>query len=300
VSPAQVWLAGFGKPIALDRPRLIAILNLTPDSFHDGGRLPTVEDAVRAAERAVAEGADALDIGGESTRPGSERVAAEEQTRRIIPAIEAIRARGGPLSTIPISVDTTLAPVSLAALDAGADAINDVSAGLEDASMLALAAERRAGLILMHRLAPPERDAYSDRYATPPVYGDVVAETGSFLRTRAEAAMAAGVIRDAIVIDPGLGFGKTVDQNLELIRRTGELAALGYPVLSGLSRKSFVGRAAGLTGSAPADRLEGTLALSVAHLHAGARLFRVHDVAPHARALAAAWAAMGPVRPPSG
>ncbi|MEX2218535.1 MAG: dihydropteroate synthase [Phycisphaerales bacterium] len=289
--------------MVLDRPRLVAILNLTPDSFYDGGRLGTVEEAVRAAERAVADGADVLDLGGESTRPGAQRVGPEEQVRRIVPVIGAIRARGGAAGDIPISVDTTLAPVARAALDAGADAINDVSAGAEDAGMFGLAAQRSAGLILMHRLRPPERDSYSDRYAEPPRYGDVAAEVSAFLRERCAAAGARGVAPGSIVIDPGLGFGKTVEQNLELIRRTGELAALGYPVLSGLSRKSFTGRAAGLAESTPAERLGATLALSVAHLIAGARLFRVHDVAEHRRAVSAAGgggggAPAGPDRPP--
>jgi dihydropteroate synthase len=297
---SRVWRVGGGKSIVLDRARLVAILNLTPDSFYDGGRLSSVGDAVRAAERAVAEGADAIDLGGESTRPGATRVDPVEQIRRVVPVIEAVRAAGGALAALPISVDTTIASVARAALRAGADAVNDVSAGREDAGMFAVAAEHGAGLILMHRLAPPERDTYSDRYERAPVYGDVVAEVGAFLRERAGAAMAAGIAREAIVIDPGLGFGKTVEQNLELIRRTGELKALGFPVLSALSRKSFVGRAAGLAESTPGERLEGTLALSLAHWAAGARLLRVHDVGAHAGAFAAARAVQGPAEPQNG
>lgn len=273
----------------------MAILNLTPDSFSDGGSYPTVEAAVEAAAAAVRDGADSLDLGGESTRPGAPRVEAAEQIRRVVPVIQAIRARGGPLATIPVTVDTTRAEVAAAALDAGADAINDVSAGLEDPAMLPLAATRGVGVILMHRLRPPGEDCYSDQYRKDPVYaGGVVAAVREFLAGRAAAAEAAGVAREAIVLDPGLGFGKTVEQNLELVRRTGEIAALGYPVLSGLSRKSFVGRAGGHSpDDPPRERVAATVGLSVAHLLAGASIFRVHDVALHVRALRAAAAAWG-------
>ncbi len=196
--------------------------------------------------------------------------------------------------TLPITVDTTLAPVARAALDAGADAINDVAAATEDDAMLALAADRACALILMHRLAPPAADRFSDAYDAPPAYpGGVVETVRGFLDARVRAAVRAGVPRSGIVIDPGLGFGKTVGQNLELIRRTGDLAPLGRPVLSALSRKSFVGRVGLGRDSTPAERLPATLALSVLHLQAGARLFRVHDVAEHRQALDAAWAGLG-------
>lgn len=277
--------------LPLDRPRLIAILNLTPDSFHESSRVADPAQAVDRAERAMAEGADALDMGGESTRPGAPRIDAEGQCRRVIPAIEAIRRSLGAAGRAPILVDTTLEPVARAALDAGANAVNDVSAGLESPGMLRLVAERGAGLILMHRLAPPTADSYSDRYQREPEYaGGVVANVLGFLRARVSAAEAAGVARGALVLDPGLGFGKSVDQNLELIAKSGDLAGLGYPVLSALSRKSFVGRVGLGRDSSPDERLTATLALSVMHLAAGAILFRVHDVAPHAEALRAAWA----------
>lgn len=276
----------------------MAILNVTPDSFYDGGRLASPGAALDAAARAVEEGADILDVGGESTRPGAQRIDADEQIARIVPIIRAVRSAPSPLSTAPISVDTTLAPVARAALDAGADAINDVSAGTEDPDLLPLAAERGAGLVLMHRLLPPDRDRYSDRYDRPPEYRDVVADVRAFLAERVAAALAVGCDLRSILIDPGLGFGKTVEQNLELIRRTRELTVLPLPggsarlpVLSALSRKSFVGRAAGMGESAPADRLAPTLALSAVHLSAGASIFRVHDVREHARALQAAWSA---------
>src|ERR1051326_8059721 len=209
----------------------MAILNLTPDSFSDGGACPTVESAVAAARRAAEEGADILDLGGESTRPGAARVPSDEQVRRVIPVLRAIRADGSRLATIPISIDTTLIPVARAALDAGASIINDVSAGIEDPAILDLAAERRSGLVLMHRLAPPDRDSYSDRYEQRPQYDDVVRTVRDFLASRAALAESRGVARSSIVLDPGLGFGKTVEQNLELIRRTPELAALGNPIL---------------------------------------------------------------------
>lgn len=266
----------------------MAILNITPDSFFDGGTLTDPGSAAAAAARAVDEGADILDVGGESTRPGSARVDADEQSRRVVPAIAAIRRAGGALAAVPISVDTTRAEVARAALDAGADAINDVSAGTDDDDMLALAARRGAGLVLMHRLRPPDGDSYSDRYACPPDYtreGGVVEVVRAFLAARAAGAIAAGVDRAAIALDPGLGFGKTVEQNLELIRRTGELAALGFPIVSGISRKSFTGAWAGLKDSTPAGRLAPSIALALEHRRAGAAVFRVHDVVAHAAAL---------------
>jgi dihydropteroate synthase len=280
-----VWQVGSGKRVALDRARIMAILNVTPDSFHDGGVLADPGAAVAAAERAVESGADILDIGGESTRPGASRVAEDEQIRRVIPAIRAIRRAGGVLQAVPISVDTTRVGVARAALDVGADAVNDVSGATEDAGILSVAAEFRAGIVLMHRLRPPDQDSYSDRYTVEPTYADVVGEVRAFLSARSSSAIAAGIPREGIVLDPGLGFGKTVAQNLELIRRTGEIAALGFPVLSGLSRKSFTAAAVCMHGSTPADRLAPTLALSLEHRAAGASIFRVHDVSEHVRIL---------------
>lgn len=283
-----IWQVSPTRAVHLDRPRLLAILNITPDSFADGGRLPTPVHAADTARRAADEGADALDLGAESTRPGADRVPAAEQIRRLIPAVEAIRSAG---IGLPITADTTLAPVARAALEAGADAINDVAAATEDDAMLALAADRACAIVLMHRLAPPAADRYSDAYQAPPAYPrGVTTEVASFLHARAAAALAAGVPADRILIDPGLGFGKSVEQNLDLIRATPDLLALGFPMLSALSRKSFVGRVGLGRDSAPDERLPATLALSVLHLHAGARVFRVHDTAPHRQALDAAWA----------
>ncbi|MFO0836779.1 MAG: dihydropteroate synthase [Phycisphaerales bacterium] len=278
---AAAWRYGAQGVLSLDQARIVAILNVTPDSFSDGGKLATPEAAASAAAIAVEQGAAMLDIGGESTRPGAARVNAEEQIARVVPAIRAIRAMGGAAGAVPISVDTTLSSVAWAALDAGADAINDVSAGVEDESILPLAAERGAGVILMHRLRPPGEDAYSDRYREPPRYGDVVLQVREFLLARARRAMELGVGRDSVVIDPGLGFGKSVEDNLTLVRRVDELVGTGFAVLGAASRKSFVGRVAMGRETRPSERLAGTLAFAAA-LHArGVRLFRVHDVAEH-------------------
>ncbi|MDQ7012367.1 MAG: dihydropteroate synthase [Planctomycetota bacterium] len=295
------WCLGSGRSLLLDRPRLMAVVNTTPDSFFAGSRTTDVHTAVEMAAAAVRDGADMLDIGGESTRPGAERVPQAEQIDRVVPVIAAIRATGDPLATIPISVDTTLPGVARAAIEAGADAINDVSAGAEGGGggdMLDLAASSGAGLVLMHRLVPPDRDSFSDRYEQEPEYDDVVVQVRDALLARAVAAEAAGVRPEAILLDPGLGFGKTVEQNLDLVRRGDVLVAGGYPVLSAASRKSFVGRVSDpdTEQTAPEDRLPGSVACSVLHLAAGARVFRVHDVGPQRAALAAAWAIVASLR----
>jgi dihydropteroate synthase len=267
----------------------MTILNLTPDSFAAESRLGSPTAAAEAARRAADEGADALDVGGESTRPGAGRVDAAEQARRVVPAIQAIRRAG---IDLPITVDTTLAAVAHAALEAGADGVNDVSGATEDAAMLPLIAQHRCGLVLMHRLAPPGADSYSDRYEREPAYADAGEEVRSWLASRLAAAAEAGVDPRSVAQDPGLGFGKGVTDNLRLIAAAPALAALGRPVVSALSRKSFVGRVSLGRDSDPSERLEGTLALSVLHLAAGARVFRVHDTAAHRRALDAAWEAL--------
>jgi len=268
--------------LPLDRPVIVGILNVTPDSFADGGHYMLLDHAVAAAERMRDQGADMLDIGGESTRPGSEPVDSEEQIRRIVPVIEALRARG---CALPISVDTTRAPVAQAAIRAGANAINDVSGGRDDADMFNLAAISGAGLVLMHRLIAPKLDQYSDRYAVDPKYQDVVEDVRAMLDAAASSAMKAGVRADRIVLDPGLGFGKSVEDNLRLIEDTRRLAELGFPIMSALSRKSFVGRWHLQRDSTPDERLEGTLKLSERHRERGAMIFRVHDVEPHVRLL---------------
>ena len=288
------WRLSDSRSLTLDRPRLMAILNVTPDSFSDGGRYPTLGDAVRAAEAALADGADLIDVGPESTRPGSRPVDAAEQIRRAAPVIGAIRRSLG--DAFPITIDTTLEPVARASLDAGADAINDVSAGRDHDALFELAAERRCGIILMHRLRHAAGDSLSTAYAQPPRYAGsagVVGAVRAFLHERARIAVASGVGREGIAIDPGLGFGKSVEDNLALIARTRELTTLGFPVVSGISRKSFTARAAGLPDDTPPEaRAIATVGLSVAHLLAGAAIFRVHDVRIHAQALPAAHASM--------
>lgn len=289
----HAWRLSSRVSLSLDAPRVMAILNVTPDSFFDGGQLTSPAQAAAAAWRLIDDGAALLDIGGESTRPGAASISESHQIARVVPVVRAIRALPAPAARdIPITIDTTRAAVAAAALDAGADAINDVSAGADDPAMLDLAARRDVGIILMHRVAPPAQDQYSDRYPAPPLPGDdvqLVEHVGAALSLAAEKAVAAGVRHAGIMLDPGLGFGKTVEQNLALVRETKRLAALGYPILSAASRKSFVGRVSLGRDSLPAERLPGSIAFSLAHLMYGCRVFRVHDVAPHVQALAAAW-----------
>jgi dihydropteroate synthase len=305
-APSLHWQARRGERLRLDRPRLIGILNVTPDSFSDGGEYAEVSDAITAARRMIAEGAAIIDVGGESTRPGARAVDAEEQVRRTVPVIAELRRQD---QRVLISIDTTLAAVAEAALDAGADIINDVSAGVDDgARVLALAASRECGLILMHRLRPPRDDSFSTDYArgTEPDYGgDVYRAVRDFLQQRVEAALMAGVDRRAIVIDPGLGFGKTVAQNYELASRLGELQRdLDLPALSAASRKSFLAQPPGAPRRdplpPPRERLAAGLALTLSHWRSGIRLFRVHDVAAHQQALAAAAALNGEQSPRAG
>jgi dihydropteroate synthase len=288
------WVLSPEVRIALEAPVVMGIINVTPDSFSDGGEALHPDEAARRAERMVEQGAVVLDVGAESTRPGAEPVPEPEQVRRLEPAIRAVRRAVGRAAAI--TVDTTRAAVARAALDAGADAINDVSGGTDDPALPALAGRRGCGLVLMHRVRPPSADAYSDRYAQPgqpeaPLSGDVVAQVAAWMRRALERAQAAGVPADRVALDPGLGFGKTVDQNLALIRGTAALAALGRPIVSGISRKSFTAAAAGHPSAQlpPRQRLPASVALSVLHLAHGARIFRVHDVGEHVQALRASW-----------
>jgi dihydropteroate synthase len=254
-------------PLSLDRVALVGILNATPDSFSDGG---VHLDPGRAAETALAmaaAGAGMLDLGAESTRPGAAPVPAAEERRRLLPVLRAVRTA----VRLPISVDTSKADVAAAALDAGADVVNDVSAGRWDAEMVPLCARERVPVVLMHMRGTPatmQRD---------PRYTDVVTEVRDFLAARAAAARTAGIPADAIILDPGIGFGKTVAHNCRLLRRLDLLAALGYPVLVGVSRKGFIGELAG--GRASGERLHGTAAAVALAVAGGARLVRVHDVA---------------------
>jgi len=247
------------------RALVMGILNVTPDSFSDGGLYYERDAAVARAEEMAGEGADIIDVGGESTRPGAEPVPEEEQVRRVVPVIEAIARR---LET-PISIDTSRAAVARRALDAGAQIINDVTALRDDPMMAPLAAERGAPVVLMHMKGTP-RTMQID-----PTYEDVVREVVSFLHERIEAAVSQGVRREQIVVDPGFGFGKTLEHNLELLRRLDELASLGAPILVGTSRKSMLGE---ILSVGPRDRVFGMAATVAVALERGVEMVRVHDV----------------------
>jgi dihydropteroate synthase len=273
--------------------RLMGIINVTPDSFSDGGRYLAAAAAVAQGELLAREGADILDVGGESTRPGAEPVAVEEELRRVIPVVEGLAAALGSLPAPPqISIDTSKATVARAALAAGASLVNDVSAFRADPEMAGVVAESGAHCCLMHMLGEP-RTMQDD-----PRYGDVVEEVIEFLAERVECAVAAGVARDRIMVDPGIGFGKTAEHNLELLRRLDEFARLGAPIVIGTSRKGFLGailaRAAGRAEPVGVDeRLVGTLATNVLAYERGASVFRVHEVAPVRDALAVTAATLG-------
>lgn len=282
-SKSRRWRWSPDGVLAPDRPTLMGILNVTPDSFSDGGLHWTPRDAVERAIQMHREGAEMLDIGGESTRPGADRISSEEQIDRVVPVIKAIRDH----LPLPISIDTTSAEVAEAALSSGASVINDVSAGHEDDAMLSLAARWRCGLILMHRTLPPDQDSYSTDYEVEPEFDDVIDVVRSFLLERAAAAESAGVLPESIMLDPGLGFGKSVEQNWQLINGCSDLTTLGYPVLAAASRKSFLTTICG-ADVAPADRGPASVAASIIQFQGGCRLFRVHDVALHAAGLAGA------------
>jgi dihydropteroate synthase len=259
--------------------KLMGVVNVTPDSFSDGGLYLDPDAAIAHGRELVAVGAEILDVGGESTRPGAEAVSEEEELRRVVPVIRGLRDLD-----CDLSVDTSKAPVAAAALDAGAAIVNDVTALRGDPGMAALCAERGATVVLMHMLGDP-RTMQDD-----PRYEDVVAEVGEFLAERLEAATAAGIAEERIWLDPGIGFGKTAEHNMELLRRLGELRELGRPLVIGTSRKSFIGR---LDGSAAGERLGGTIASSVLAAVEGAEVLRVHDVAEVRQALTVATAILG-------
>ena len=249
----------------------MGVVNVTPDSFYDGGRHATARAAIEHAHRLVAEGADLLDIGGESSRPGADSVAAEEELQRVLPVLDGLRDVG-----VPISIDTTKPEVMRAALAHGGAMINDITA-LASPGALATVAPSAAAVCLMHMQGRP-RTMQAD-----PVYADVVAEVRDFLAARVAACGAAGIARERIVLDPGFGFGKTVDHNLALLAHLDDIAALGFPVLAGWSRKSSLGR---VTGKPAEDRLAASLAAALLAVQHGARMVRVHDVAATRDALA--------------
>lgn len=263
-----LWLRD--KPLDLSRVRILGVLNLTPDSFSDGGLYLDPERALERAKEMVAEGADILDLGAESTRPGAEEVPLEEEKRRLLPVLEAVLALG-----VPVSVDTRKPEVAEEALRLGAHLLNDVT-GLRDERMRELAARFDVPAVVMHMPVPdPKRMMAHARYQ------DVVAEVKAFLEAQAEVALRAGVPQ--VILDPGFGFGKLLAHNLELLRRLDEIVVLGYPVLVGLSRKRTVGELTGV--EVPKDRVFGTVAAHLYAVQKGARLLRVHDVRAHKEAL---------------
>jgi dihydropteroate synthase len=255
---------------------LMGVVNVTPDSFSDGGRFLEPSAAVAHGVRLSEEGAAILDVGGESTRPGAAPVDAEEELRRVVPVVEGLAAAG---TGSQLSIDTSKAAVARAALDAGASYVNDVTAFRADPAIAGLVAERDVECCLMHMLGEP-RTMQED-----PRYDDVVSDVKAFLEGRLAFAVGEGVPEERVTLDPGIGFGKTLDQNLELLRRLEEIVAIGRPVMIGTSRKSFLGK---LTGRDVDDRLAGTIATIVLAYARGASVFRVHDVAPVRDALAVA------------
>lgn len=261
-----------GRELRLDRPRVMGIVNVTPDSFSDGGRHATVDAAVAHALRLAEEGADVLDVGGESTRPGAEDVPLEEELRRVIPVIERLARE----TALPISVDTSKPEVMRAAVDAGAGMINDVYALRRDGA-LDIAAACGVPVVLMHMQGEPRT------MQEAPQYEDVVAEVHRFLAERIFAAEMAGIPKKRIVIDPGFGFGKTREHNLALLAQLARFGELGVPVLAGLSRKRTIGELTGRT--TPAERVHGSVAAALIAAQRGARLLRVHDVAATVDAL---------------
>ncbi len=270
----------FLKRLEQDKPILMGILNVTPDSFSDGGRYAQVSAAVVQGLKLAEEGAEIIDVGGESTRPGAERVTAAEQIRRVIPVIEALR------EALPadrcISIDTTLGEVAEAALAAGAGLINDISAGRDDPGIFQIAAKRQVPIVLVHMQGSPK--TMQDN----PSYRDVVAEVLEFLQARAEAAQQAGILRSHILIDPGIGFGKRKLDNLKLLAHLDRCVATGWPVLLGTSRKRFMGQVLEVTD--PTELVAATVATTALGVMAGVKVFRVHDVRENRQALEVAWA----------
>jgi len=254
------------------QPLIVGILNATPDSFSDGGRYFSIAAALARGREMLAQGADIIDIGGESTRPGAEPVDAQTEMRRVLPVIEALAAGTG----ARISIDTAKAAVARAAVRAGACIINDVTAMTGDPEMAAVVRETGAGVVLMHMLGTP-RTMQDD-----PQYADVVEDVAAWLENRLAAAAAAGIAPEAVVLDPGIGFGKTAAHNIELIARLGRLTRLGRPVLAGMSRKRFIGILSGVEEAE--KRLAGSLAALTAAILQGAAILRVHDVAESVQA----------------
>lgn len=270
------WLVAPTRPLDGPWPLVMGILNVTPDSFSDGGRHQTRQGAIDHAARLIDDGADLLDVGGESTRPGAAPVEAGLEIERTCGVIAALRAGG---ATIPVSIDTTKAEVAQAALDAGADIVNDVSAATQDPAMLPLCAARGCGLILMHMRGNPRTMQHD------PQYDDVTGEVAAYLKQRAQAAVASGVSSRHVWIDPGFGFGKLLRHNFALVREMPRLCELGFPVLVGLSRKSSLGQ---VTNRPVGDREPESLAAGLVAALRGAAVIRVHEPGPMKRAIAVA------------
>jgi dihydropteroate synthase len=259
------------------RPSVMGVVNVTPDSFSDAGVNLYPADAAATARRMLSQGAAIVDIGGESTRPGSESVSAEEELRRVVPVLERLQGE------VPVSIDTSKAEVARTAIELGAELVNDVTALRSDPGLAEVVAESGTYLCLMHMRGEP-RTMQAD-----PRYGDVVSEVAAFLEDRLRAAVTAGIPEERVCLDPGIGFGKTVEQNFELIRRLDELAALGRPVLIGISRKSSLGKLLG-DPSATTGSVAASVGAAVAAYERGATILRVHDVREHVEALTAAQA----------
>lgn len=278
--PVPTKLVGCGRSLVLDQPRMMGILNLTPDSFFDGDRFRRVDDALRQADKMVAEGADLIDVGGESTRPGAAVVSVEEELRRVVPVVERLTRE----FDLPLSIDTTKARVAREGLAAGAHFINDISGLMFDSRLLPEVVAAGAGLFLMHTPARP------DRMQQRIVSGDVCETVIACLRQSLDVARAAGMADENLAVDPGIGFGKDLQGNLQLLKRIGELRCLGVPILLGTSRKSFIGRTLGLDD--PEERLYGTLATVALGVNQGVMIHRVHDVRPAREVAMMAWAIM--------
>ncbi len=262
----RVWEAR-GRVIVGDRvPKVMGIVNVTPDSFSDGGRNLAHDDAVAHAQRLIAQGADVIDIGGESSRPGAAPVSVEEEMRRVVPVVGTLAK----LVSVPISVDTTKAEVARRAIEAGASIINDISGLASDPALPGLAAETGAGVVIMHMAGTPRTMQVN------PHYDDVVREVRDYLARRIDAVKPLGIPRSRIAIDPGIGFGKTLEHNLLILRNLDQFATLGCAVLLGTSRKSLLGQ---LTGRTLADRVTSSVVSSLAGAVKGANVVRVHDVA---------------------
>ena len=277
--PRAMQLVLHRSVLGLAQPKVMGVLNVTPDSFSDGGRHAGLDAAVAHAERMVEEGAAIVDVGGESTRPGASPVSAEEEIRRVVPVIERLASR----MAVPVSVDTSKPEVMRAAVDAGAQLINDVRA-LRMPGALAAAAASGAAVCLMHMQGEPAS------MQSAPAYGDVIAEVRGFLDARVAACLSAGIPRERICIDPGIGFGKLLEHNLALLAGLAGIGEPSLPIVVGVSRKSLVGI---ITGRPPADRLAGSVAFAALAVARGARIVRAHDVAATVDAVKVAAALLG-------